>query len=113
MNYLVLRKWRNYEWRLYPDDSKFEGQVIYRGHKMGVDNNLLLEIIEIKIMNNNLFEVLKYDEGDLNNLRKRVFMKADKNNLLKVLLDSWDSALNKFETEVGKSKKIVIKKLFI
>jgi hypothetical protein len=112
MNYLVLRKWRNYEWRLYPDDSKFEGQVIYRGHKMGVDNNLLLEILDIKMVNNNLFEILKYDEGDLNNLRKKVFIKTDKNDLVKTLLESWNSALNKFENQNSNSKRIIVTKFF-
>lgn len=113
MNYLVLRKWRNYEWRLYPENSKFEGQVIYKGHKMGVDNNLLLEVIETKIMNNNSFELLKYDEGDLKVSSKRTWIKTDRDKLLKKLMESWESALNKLEIEDMKFKKIIVTKLFV
>lgn len=113
MNYLVLRKWRNYEWRLYSDNSKFEGQIIYKGHKMGLDNNLLLEVIETKIMNNNSFELLKYDEGDLKVSSKRTWIKTDRDKLLKTLMESWKSALNKLEIEDVKCKKIIITKLFL
>ena len=75
MNYLVLRKWRNYEWRLYPDDSKFEGQVIYRGHKMGVDNNLLLEILDIKT----LYIFSQLDKYQFLKLEKKYFLQCIKN----------------------------------
>lgn len=113
MSYLTLKKWRNYEWRLYPDNSKIEGQILYRGHKMGVDSNTLLEILDVKTTNNNEFEILKYNEGDLNDNRKKVWIKTNKSGLLKTLIDCWDSALNKLESVNAISKKIVITKLFV
>jgi hypothetical protein len=113
MKYLVLKKWRNFEWRLYPENSICEGQVIYKGHKMGIDSNLLLETIDLKVNNANTFEILNYNEGVLHENRKKVWIKTDKNKLVKTLNDSWNSALEKLESENGKLKKIIITKIFL
>jgi hypothetical protein len=115
MEYLTLKKWRNYEWRLYPEDSQTEGEVIYKGHKLGLESNLILQIIETRTINKNSFHFFRYDKdlSNKNTLDKGDWIKTDEKDFLKNLLDSWSSALNKLESDNKKFRKVVVTKLFI
>lgn len=113
MGYLVLKKWRNYEWRLYPENSDIEGEIIYKGHKFGLENSILSEILEIKVINKNNFEILKYDESDTSNFLKKKWIKTNKDNFMKDIFHSWNTALAKLGSENQNFKKIIITKIFI
>jgi hypothetical protein len=99
--YLSTKKLKNREFRVYPENAKIEGQVIYSGHKMGIDDKILPQIINIKIASEkNTYRLFRYDDDK--------WIDAHSTNLLPKLLESWDSILNTLESKCGKFKKVTI-----
>ena len=113
MNYLVLKKWRNYEWRLYPENSEVVGDIIYKGHKLGIEDKVLLEILDTKKINNNSLDILNYEESDITDILKKNWIRSEKGELSKKIFESWNSALNKLSVQNEKIKKVIVTKLFL
>jgi hypothetical protein len=101
MNYLILRKARGREFRVYPESQKAEGEILYTGHKNGLADSLLIDLIDIKTgRERGKCVILKYDEN--------VYIDANSSNMLKTVLESWDSALAVLEKKSGKFRKVTI-----
>jgi hypothetical protein len=50
MNYIVIKKTLRFEYRLYLDND-IDGKVIFKGHKLAPEENLLKDILDIKTIN--------------------------------------------------------------
>jgi hypothetical protein len=111
MNYLVFKSDFRREFRLYIDGNEVEGQIIYKGHKLGVEVNLLSQLIDFRIeRSTNKISFLQYDkitEG-VTLLDKNIWKISIQDSFDKNILESWDSLLRASEKKFGKFRKILI-----
>lgn len=119
MSFIISKSGPRIEYRVYSDiniDTNTES-VIYKGHKLGVDYNLLMEIMEYKIeksTGNMLF--LKYDKSDgipLNTLDMSMWETGSTKSINRNLMDSWESLCKKIEMKMGSFRKILITRVNI
>ena len=117
MNYIVSKSDARFEYRVYIDnDDNKEGRVIYKGHKLGIDENILLEVIDYRIEKStgNLF-FLKYDQinENIDFKNKNIWNTGRVDSINLNLLESWDSLIRKLKIDNGDYRKIIITKINI
>jgi len=103
LNFITIKKDPRFEYRFYlENDSSIEGKIIYKGHKLGVDEQILSNILEYKSeRTTNRVYLMDYDTED------RWFVSSNSNNLL-AINQSYESLQSKAEKQFGKFRKIVI-----
>ena len=117
MNYIKTKGDNISEYRVYVDGTETEGYIVYRGHKFGVETNLLSEILDYRYeKSTGRMFFLKYDKVDnqpnILNLENWEIGKMESSN--KNLLDSWISLLKKMRIKLEVDfRKIVITKVNI
>lgn len=120
MSYIVSNKSSRVEYRVYTEYPEEPGlKLIYKGHKLGVDDSLLNEIINYKYeASTNRYYYIKYDvwyskynfETPLNTMVDI----WDRGNLdSKNLYDSWLNLLKTLKSLNGEFKNILIFKINI
>lgn len=115
--YLVSKHGPRYEYRIYIDnDEPTEGNIIYRGHKLGIDDKILQEILDYRIeKSTNKVLYLKYDKiiGEINHKNQDIWENGKIESLYKNLLDSWMSLSKTMRSKFGDYRKIIITKVNI
>ena len=116
MNYLVCKKGGREEYRIYIDGQEVEGTEIYKGHKLGVESNPLLEILDFRIeKSSSKIHFLNYDkvEESVSVQNTNLWTIGRRESLEKNLLDSWMSLNKKMRTQFGDFRKVIITKVNI
>lgn len=103
LNFITIKKDSRFEYRLYTDTQQdFEGKIIYKGHKLGVDEKVLSNILEFKMeRTSNRVYVRDYDSED------KWFVGSSYDSNL-VLNQSYESLQKFAESKLGKFRKILI-----
>lgn len=116
MNFVISKINPRFQYRVYPDSTEVEGQIIFEGHKMSPNDNLLSEVLDWRTERSTgkiLF--LKYDKviDGPNHLDLSQWEIGKMESISKNLLDSWISLLSKLRHKVGDFRKIRITKIYI
>jgi hypothetical protein len=103
LNFITIKKDSRFEYRLYTEDSELiEGKVLYKGHKLGVSENLLSQILEYKLeKTTNKLYVFDYNSQDTWFVTTRL-------QPILAINKSYESLQTKAEKVLGKHRKIVI-----
>lgn len=114
MDYIVSKDGPRLQYRIYIDGKETDGKLVYKGHKLGVDENTLSEILDYRIeRSTNKIHFLKYDKiedsPDYLDLNQWKIGRIDSMNI--GLLESWMSLNNKMQEKFGKFRKIIITKV--
>lgn len=103
LNYITLKKDQRFELRYYPEISdNIEGKIIYKGHKLGLNEKLLTYILDYKL------------ERFSNKIYLRNYLTDDKwfsgttNDTLKIIDKSYESLQDLTEQTFGKFRKVTI-----
>jgi hypothetical protein len=117
MGYVKCKSFGRSEYRVYIDDGQdVDGDVIFKGHKLEPEFNLLSEILEYRIeRSTNKVYFLKYDKmiGDPDFMKIEMWNVGREESVKKNLLDSWISLNQKMRSEFGDYRKIIITKVNI
>ena len=115
--YLISKKCPQFEYRIYIDNNdKIDGQIIYKGHKLGVESNVLNEILEYKIeKSSNTIFFLKYDKiiDTVDHKNKDIWESGTSESMSKLLLNSWTTLSKSMVNKFGEFRKIIITKVNI
>jgi len=103
LNFITIKKDSKFEYRLYTENAeKIEGRILYKGHKLGVNENLLGQILEYKLeRTTNKLYLFDYNSEDTWFVTTRL-------QPLPAINKSYESLQSKAEKVLGKHKKIVI-----
>lgn len=111
MNYIVFKTTGRKEYRIYLESAESEGDIIYKGHKLGVELNLLSKLIDYRIeKSSNRILVLKYDKvvDTVSVLDTNIWKIGTSESLDKLISESWESLQKVMENKFGKFRKILI-----
>jgi len=116
---LVLKTTPRNEFRVYAESEEIpEGEILYKGHRLGVPTDILQNIIEyrVEISKNKLF-LLRYEkieEGSMADVRNiDIWKPARVDHMEKELLESWSQINRNMREKIGSFTKIVILKINI
>jgi hypothetical protein len=103
LNYITIKKDPRYEYRFYTEHiQEPEGKVIYKGHKLGIDEKLLASLLEYKMeRTRDRIYLMDYDSTDR-------WFPSSSSNIVNTLNQSYESLQSKAEKKFGKFRKIVI-----
>lgn len=116
MNYTITKQTPRFEWRIYLSDKDYDGKVIYKGHKLGINPDLLKEFLEFRQERSTgkLFfldyEKVK-DVPDHKDLKQWII--GTDGNIQTIVERSWESLLSMLEDKNGDFRKISITKVNI
>ena len=117
MNYIILKNIGFNQYRVYVESVEYEGDILYKGHKFGVNEKLISQIIDYRnVGNTNRILVLKYDkvvENKVNILDKTTWQTGTLDSFDKMIWESWLSLLTALESKNGKFRKILITRVNI
>lgn len=111
MDYLVLKQEARKQIRIYPDGMKFDGQILYKGHKLGVEIDLLTKIIDYRIeRSTNKISFLIYEKVSdvVSHVDTTIWKFSSIDSFEKNILESWESVQRQMENKFGKFRKILI-----
>lgn len=111
MDYLVLKQEARKQIRIYPDGSKFDGQILYKGHKLGVEIDLLTKIIDYRIeRSTNKISFLIYEKVSdvVSHVDTTIWKFSSPDSFEKNIIESWESVQRQMENKFGKFRKILI-----
>ena len=111
MNYVVFKNVNRRQYRIYLDGAEYEGRLVYKGHKLGVELDLLSHLIDFRIdRTSNRISVLNYEkvEENVDILNKNQWFVGTSDNLGNLLNESWNSLQKTLENKCGKFRKILI-----
>lgn len=103
---LQIKKDNRFTYYLYTENhQEIEGQVIYKGHKLGLESQFLNQILEFKI----------------EKARDRIYIKdytsdddwfiSSSRNLITTIEKSYETLQTKAEKEFGKFRKVIITRI--
>jgi len=103
LNFITTKSDKRHEWRIYTDiDTEIDGAIIYKGHKLGVTEDILLNILELKLeRNSDRIHIRDYENN--NN-----WFVGNRTNPYDALNKSYYSLQKRIEDEIGKFKKVTI-----
>lgn len=116
MNYVVSKKNSREEYRVYVECESPEGNLIYKGHKLGLESNLLLEILDFRIeKSSNKIHFLNYDkvEDEISTHNSKIWTIGRPESLDRNLLDSWMTLNKRLRVQCGDFRKVVVTKVNI
>jgi hypothetical protein len=115
--YLVSKSGPKCEYRIYIDNNEpVDGHEIYKGHKLGVEDSLLYEILDFRIeKSTNKILFLKYDKiiNEIDHKDSTLWEDGKMESISKNLLDSWISLCRSMREKFGDFRKIIITKVYI
>ena len=103
LNFITIKKDTRFEYRFYLEgEQNIDGKIIYRGHKLGVNESLLSNLLDYKLeRTTNRIYLKDYEFEDQ-------WFVSNNSNSIRVLQQSYESLQSKAEKEFGKFRKIVI-----
>jgi len=103
LNFITIKKDIRFEYRFYLENSEnVEGQIIYKGHKLAINDRLLSNILEFKIeRTTNRIYIFDYTSEDK-------WFVSSTSDTLRSINQSYDSLQQKAEKQFGKFRKIII-----
>jgi hypothetical protein len=103
LNYITTKKDTRFEWRFYIEPSEgVEGRVVYKGHRLGIDHNLLSKMIEFKQeRTTNRLYLKDYENQD------RWFL-TNESGLVETLNESYDTLQRISQEKFGKFRKVIV-----
>ena len=111
MNYVVFKISGRKEYRIYVDGSEYDGVLIHKGHKLGVELNLLSQLIDFRVERaSNRISVLDYEKivDKVNTFDENQWLVGTSDNFANLLIQSWESIQKTLENKCGKFRKIFI-----
>lgn len=111
MDYIVFKNTGRKQYRVYVDGMEYEGDLIYKGHKLGVELNLLSALIDFRLEKiSGSITVLRYDKvkDDISMLDKNIWKVGNSESFESLIKESWESMQNALESKFGKFRKILI-----
>ena len=111
MNYVVFKTAGIKEYRIYVESAEHDGIIIYKGHKLGVELNLLSQLIDFRVeKTSNRISVLNYEKitDKVNTFDKNQWLVGNSDNFANLLIQSWESIQKTLENKCGKFRKILI-----
>ena len=106
MNYITTKYDNIYEYRIY-FNGDYDGMVIYKGDKRGVETELLFDIIDYRIdRSTNKVFVLRYDKikSKISRLDDSLWQKITPSLLPMYLRETWDSLVSSLPRKIIISK---------
>ena len=103
LNFITTKKDQRFEYRLYIENvGEIEGLVLYKGHKLGVQDHILANILDYKMerMSNKIY-IMDYNSDG----RWFASNVSDPKNALD---SSYNSLQDLAEKQFGKFRKIII-----
>jgi hypothetical protein len=103
LNFITTKKDQRFEYRYYIESSEnIEGVVIYKGHKLGLNDDILANILDYRIerMGNKIY-LLDYNSNGN-------WFSTTITDTKTVLDKSYESLQQKAENRFGKFRKIVV-----
>jgi tRNA U34 5-carboxymethylaminomethyl modifying enzyme MnmG/GidA len=116
MNYTITKQTSRNEWRIYLDQEKIDGKVIYQGHRLGIETKHLHEFLEFRQEKSSGkvllldYEKLK-DEPDHKDMN--MWIVGNNANIDTIVEKSWESLLNRLKKDNTNFRKIAITKVNI
>jgi hypothetical protein len=103
LNFITIKKDARFEYRLYTEtQEQIEGQILYKGHKLGVDQALLSNILMFKSeRNSNNYYIYDYLSDDM-------WFKCNSSDVLLAINKSYETLQSKAENQFGKFRKVII-----
>ena len=114
--YWITKSQLKVEYRVYIDESLIDGNIIYNGHKLAVETNLLLEIIDYRIeKSTNKIYFLNYTNVDFppNHIELSLWDVGKQESIDRNLFESWMSLISKIKNNIGNFRKIIVTKVNI
>jgi tRNA U34 5-carboxymethylaminomethyl modifying enzyme MnmG/GidA len=111
MDYIVTKQTPRNEWRIYLDENTTDDTIIYKGHKLGIEKNHLLEFLEYRQeKSTGRIFFLNYENanGTPNAKDHSMWIPGNSNTLEKTLEQSWDSLQKKLKEQKKDFRKITI-----
>ena len=116
MNYTITKQTPRNEWRIYLDDESYDGKIIYKGHKLGINTETLMEFLEYrKERSSGKILFLDYEkvQNTPDHKDSEQWIVGTTNNIEPILEKSWESLLNMLKEKKGNFRKISITKVNI
>ena len=101
LNYITIKKDPRYEYRFYTEHiQEPEGKVIYKGHKLGIDEKLLASLLEYKMeRTRDRIYLMDYDSSDR-------WFTSSSSNIGNTLNQSYESLQSKAENNLVNLEKL-------
>ena len=116
MDYIITKQTPRNEWRIYIDSDIKDEFVVYKGHKLGVETNILMEFLEYRReRTTNRIYFLNYQKiekiSDSKDMTKWIQGTVD--NPERALVESWNSLQSKLKEKKPDFRKILITRVNI
>lgn len=113
MSYLVSKIDSKHQFRVYLDGVDTEGDILYKGHKMGITDDILSQIIDYRIerISDKVF-FLKYNLVDIDIDRTNInqWSSGRVDTMRDDLYESWLSLNIKLKSLYGNYRKVIVTK---
>ena len=118
--YVTTKSTPRKEWRVYVDrpETELEGEILYRGHRMGVTTELLVEILESKVdVSKSTIYILRYEKmeagvtADVRNLQ--IWKPVRQEHVNTELMDTWLNISDGMRKQFGNHNKIIVSRINI
>ncbi len=106
MDYLVIKRDKNIEWRIYPNILDSDLPFFFKGDKRALEINQLSEFLDFKLERNS-------DRIHLMNYLTDQWVISNSKSLHNNLYESYQTLLKKLENKFGPIRKISIQKIYI
>ncbi len=117
MDYYVTKQDSRNEWRIYFNDQvSTEDQILYRGHKLGLEPTDMIKFLEYRQERSTgkvflLNYVMLKDRPDTTD--SSMWFVGIETMLEKMINDSWESLEKKISNDGNKFRKITVTKAYI
>ena len=103
LNYIVTKREPRFEWRFYIDPTdQIEGKIVYKGHKLGINYDLLSNMIEFKQekTTNRIYLVDYENQGK--------WIVTNRSSLMESLNESYETLQKLAQNKFGKFRKVIV-----
>ncbi len=116
MNYIVTKQTPRNEWRIYLDEEVTDQDIIYKGHKLGIETKHLVEFLEYRReRSSGKVFFLNYEnlKGEPDTKDMGMWISGTENSLDKIVDQSWSSLQNKLKDKKTNFRKITVTRVNI
>jgi hypothetical protein len=117
MDYYVTKQDSRNEWRIYLNDEvSTKDQILYRGHKLGLEPKDMINFLEYrKEKSTGKFFLLNYEilKDTPDTTDSSMWFVGVENTIDRMVIDSWKSLEKKIANDGKKFRKITITKAYI
>lgn len=116
MDYIITKQTPRNEWRIYLDKEIKDEFVVYKGHKLGLEPDKMIEFLEYRReRSSNKIYFLDYQKSkespDPRNTSMWIVGTIE--NIERVVLESWDTLQNKLKEKDKNFRKITVTRVNI